>query len=406
MENNSVIVFDNVRKEFSYAGFQATSFIESIIKTVRRDKSDIQTLVAVEHLDFTVGRGEVLGLIGTNGSGKSTALKLATRIIRPTVGSVTVSGRVGALIELGAGFHPELTGRENVFLNASIMGMKKKEVEAKFDDIVTFSELEEFIDLPVKHYSSGMYMRLAFSVAVHIDPDILFVDEILSVGDQAFQNKCLDHIYTLKRKGLTIVMVSHDMQMMRNLCSRLIWIDRGVMKMDGEPEEVLAAYNAHLRQQEKSRKLEENISFTRWGSGDATIKQVRLLNAAGNEPEMFQTGEQLTVELAYETKRPISNPRFGLTFFREDGTLIDAPSSELGGRAIGTLSGSGTVRYTIDSLPFATGVYQLSASIHDSNGITVLDYHDRAYVLRVVTEETIARTGLITMANQWDINAD
>jgi ABC-type polysaccharide/polyol phosphate transport system ATPase subunit len=222
------------------AGRRATTLKAAVLGVFQRAPKD--RFQALRDVSFEVHQGETVGIIGTNGSGKSTVLKLITGIIKPTAGQVTVRGRMSPLIELGAGFHPEFTGRENVFLNGAILGVPKKRLQAAFDDIVAFSEIGAFIDQPVKTYSSGMYTRLAFSIAIHVDPDILVVDEVLAVGDEAFQRKCLQRVHAFREAGKTILLVAHSQQQIAEVCDRVIWLDKGAVRMDGPPAEVLAAY--------------------------------------------------------------------------------------------------------------------------------------------------------------------
>lgn len=238
-----VIEVDRVFKSYRMQGLKPRTLKEAALGLFR--PSTAQVYEALKDVSFSVHAGETVGIIGSNGSGKSTMLKLITGIIRPTSGRVTIDGRISPLLELGAGFHPDFTGRENVFLNGSILGLKRQEVEAMFDDIVTFSEIGDFINQPVKTYSSGMYMRLAFSIAVHVEPDILLVDEVLAVGDMAFQRKCLGRILQFRDAGKTILFVSHDHHAMAKISDRVIWLDRGVKRMDGNADDVLGAYQAN-----------------------------------------------------------------------------------------------------------------------------------------------------------------
>src|SRR5439155_3256927 len=239
----SAVRFDSVSKRFTIHHERARSFQDLLVHGLRRGDSS-EEFWALREISFAAEPGAAIGIVGTNGSGKSTLLKLATRILRPTSGKVTVSGRVSALLELGAGFHPELSGRDNVFLNASILGMQRREVAARFDAIVRFAELERLIDVPVKHYSSGQHARLGFAVAVHVDPDVLLIDEVLSVGDETFQERCLEAIYRFRRAGKTILFVSHDLASVRSLCTEAIWLDQGRVRAHGEPGTVVADYFA------------------------------------------------------------------------------------------------------------------------------------------------------------------
>ncbi len=330
-------------------------------------------------------------------------MKLITRILKPTDGRIIVNGRVSALLELGAGFHQDLTGRENVYLNASLLGLSRAETDVRFDDILAFSELGEFIDMPVKHYSSGMYMRLGFSVAINMDPDVLIVDEILAVGDQAFQTKCMDRIYKMKREGVTIVMVSHNLDVMRRLCSHLLWLENGQMRQIGPAEEVAQQYQAYSNEfdvetlQESSGRKE----FSRMGSRDLEITAVRFLDEAGKEKRLFKTGDTLTVEMAYTAHKPIFNPEFGLAIYRQDGLHINGPNSQFAGLEMGLVEGDGVVRYTIESLPLLPALYLVTTAVHDSQTADAYDYHAQAYSFRIVEGGTAEKYGLIAIPAAW-----
>ncbi len=347
--------------------------------------------------------GQCFGIIGRNGSGKSTVLKLIARIVQPTSGEITVRGRVSALLELGAGFHPDLTGRENIYLNASVLGLDKRETEALFEDIVAFSELGEFINMPVKHYSSGMYMRLGFSVAIHVRPDILIVDEILAVGDQTFQAKCIDRIMEMKRSGVTILFISHDLTNIRELCTDVVWLNKGEVSMIGPTDHVLAHYQNHLFQQAGEQLTYENDirGFRRWGTRQIEIDEVKLLNDQGEKSTIFQTGDSLTVELAYNAHEAIPHPEFGLAIHRQDGAHVTGPNSRAGGVTMGVVQGQGLIRYTIDRLPLLPGRYQLTAAVHDSVHPIAYDYHEEGYSFRVIEGGTEETEGLITIDASW-----
>jgi ABC-type polysaccharide/polyol phosphate transport system ATPase subunit len=354
----------------------------------------------VRDVSFAVHRGETVGFLGRNGSGKSTLLKLASRIYNPTSGSVAVNGRASALLELGAGFHQDLSGRENIYLNGSLLGLSRRDMNRSFDSIVDFSELASFIDMPVRHYSSGMYMRLAFSVAVHVEPDILFVDEILAVGDQAFQSKCIDRIFDIKQSGVTIVIVSHDLRMLRNLCSRMIWIHEGTLRADGRPATVLDAYEGYsqeIQEQQQQRLTDGKRTFNRWGSRDVEITGVRILNGGGAAGGVFKTGDPLQVEISFAAHRPVDNPQFALTFFRWDGVQINGPQFQLGE----TVSGPGTVRYDVSALPFRPTAYNLSVAVYDRHGLQVYDYHDHAYHFTVISGREAEGSGLVDLPASW-----
>jgi ABC-type polysaccharide/polyol phosphate transport system ATPase subunit len=401
--------FENVSKRFMMATERPQTILESVIalangRQVRRRTE--QELWAVRDLSFELAQGESLGIIGRNGSGKSTTLKLITRILRPTTGRISVRGRVSALLELGAGFHPDLTGRENIYLNGSVLGLSKAEVDKHFDSIVAFSELDDFIDVPVKHYSSGMYVRLGFSIAIHVEPDILILDEILAVGDQRFQTKCVEQIFKLKRQGATIVLVSHNLDMVRNLCSQLLWIEHGELRGAGPVQTVAGqymadAYDAYDQGREQTRTNGQD-SFKRWGTREIEIDNVRFLDGDGRQKETFRHGDPLTIEIAYTAHKPIEDPEFGLAIYRQDGIHINGPNTQSGGLDTGILHGPGLIRYHIDELPLLPARYHVTTAIHDSRLPVAYDHHEQAYSFRVVSGDTQELHGLLTIPARWE----
>jgi lipopolysaccharide transport system ATP-binding protein len=400
-----VISFKNVSKRFTFSREQPQSVQETLISVFgRRQKHTKKDLWAVQDLSFNLYPGQALGIIGRNGSGKSTVLKLIARILRPTSGQVTVHGRVSALLELGAGFHPDLTGRENIALNASVLGLSQQDVAEKFDQIVAFSELGEFIDMPVKHYSSGMYMRLGFSVAIHVDPDILIIDEILAVGDQAFQTKCIDRIHEMHQSGVSIVFISHNLSIVQRMCSSLIWLENGHMRASGPTEEVANQYKYQSDTTVGRQLAAESArrSFNRWGSGEIEITGVRFLNANGVEQAYFQTGDEMTIEIAYMAHKPIIRPEFGLAIFRQDGVQVNGPNSQLAGLDIGTVEGPGIIRYKIKNLPLLPTLYQVTTAIHNAQLTHAYDYHEMGYPFRVVTGGTKETDGLLELPATWE----
>ena len=403
-QSQPAIRLQKVSKRFAFTPDTPQSVLESLIALATRRRARTQDLWAVRDVTFAIETGQCVGIIGRNGSGKSSLLKLVARIIQPTTGQIEVRGRVSALLELGAGFHQDLTGRENIYLNASVLGLNRAQTEALFDEIVAFSELGRFIDMPVKHYSSGMYMRLGFSVAIHVRPDILIVDEILAVGDQSFQAKCIDRIMEMKRAGVTILFISHDLSTIGNLCSDVIWLDRGRVCQIGPTEHVLAQYRDHLFQRVGEQLNIENDAggFRRWGTRQIEITGVRLLDEAGDEATIFRTGDRLCVEIAYDAHEPVDAPEFGLALYRHDGLHITGPNTRAGGLALGVVKGRGVVRYAIDRLPFLPGRYQLSAAIHDSERPLAYDYHEEAYAFRVVEGGTAEREGFLALDAAWE----
>jgi len=403
-QSQPAIRLQNVSKRFAFTPDTPQSVLESLISFVSRRRAQTQDLWAVRDVSFEVQPGQCIGIIGRNGSGKSSLLKLIARIIQPTSGQIEVRGRVSALLELGAGFHQDLTGRENIYLNASVLGLSRTETEALFDDIVAFSELGRFIDMPVKHYSSGMYMRLGFSVAIHVRPDILIVDEILAVGDQSFQAKCIDRIVEMKRDGVTILFISHDLSTIGNLCSDVVWLERGRVVQIGPTDHVLTQYRDHLFQRVGQQLSIENEAggYRRWGTRQIEITGVRLLNEAGEEATIFRTGDGLRVEIAYTAHEPIVEPEFGLALYRHDGLHLNGPNTRIAGLEMGVVEGSGVVSYTIERLPFLPGRYQLTAAIHDGERPLAYDFHEEAYAFRVIEGGTRERDGLLALAAKWE----
>jgi len=395
-----VIQFDNVSKKFALRHRRARSFQELTLSLLRRNRGSREVFWALRDVNFTVERGETVGLIGPNGAGKSTALKLISRIIEPTSGQVKVSGRVGALLELGAGFHPDLTGRENIFLNGSILGLSRAQLRHKLDAIIDFAELEHFIDVPVKHYSSGMYVRLGFSVAVNTDPEILLVDEVLAVGDAAFQRKCLDRINDLRRKGITILFVSHSAETVRAICPRVLWLDNGRLMSDGPAESVVTRYLTHAWATDADHLGPEAGEDRRWGCGKVQITGVHLLNGDGEEKQLFHVGEPLTVEMHYQAENRVERPVFGLAIHRGDGTHITGPNTRFAGCDIPCVEGAGTIRYTVPSLPLLEGTYTVSVSAHNWEDTQGFDYHDRLYTFRILPSEG-ERYGVVTLCGEW-----
>ena len=405
----AAIRFKCVSKRFNLHHERPRSFQELAVNLLRRNDSSREEFWALRDVSFEVAPGETVGLTGPNGAGKSTALKLISRIIEPTSGQIEVNGRVGALLELGAGFHPDLTGRENIYLNGSILGLSRAQIQQKLDEIIAFAELERFIDVPVKHYSSGMYVRLGFSVAVHTDPEILLVDEVLAVGDQNFQHKCLERIVELQQRGTTICFVSHNLGAVRRLCSHAIWLDDGIVQAAGDVDDTIAAYLRHAAAEEDARMTatasrEAQKAKTGWGTGDVEIVAVSFLDAAGRERSVFRVGEPWVVRLHYRAHRRIERPVFGLAIHRNDGLHVCGPNTQFAGLDIPFIEGEGAILYHVDRLPLLEGTYLLSVSAHNQADTVMYDYHDRLYTFKVRQVRKGERYGLMNLEGEWEWN--
>ncbi|MGH9682892.1 MAG: polysaccharide ABC transporter ATP-binding protein [Candidatus Acidiferrales bacterium] len=340
----------------------------------RTPRAPVDYLWAVRDVTFDVQQGEVVGLIGRNGAGKSTLLKLLARITRPTEGWAEIHGRVGSLLEVGTGFHPELTGRENVYLSGAILGMKKLEINRKFDEIVAFAEVERFLDTPLKHYSSGMQMRLAFAVAAHLEPEILLVDEVLSVGDMQFQKKCLGKMGDVAKTGRTIVFVSHQMNQIRRLCQRVIWIDAGGIRMEGSAHDVLAAYELAMFAGDRARGLQRaagmKAQFLRWGIAEPASTPAHVLSTLG----------PVTVNFAVELARPIKNGEHGVALFDAERHLMWARAEQ----NLTLEPGVHVFSHSFPTLPLRPGAYQWQVSLWE--GAEMLDLWDCLPDMTIATE--------------------
>ncbi len=321
-----------------------------------------ETIWALRDLNLSVNQGEIVGVIGRNGAGKSTLLKLLSRITEPSTGFAEISGRVGSLLEVGTGFHPELTGQENIFLNGAILGMKRIEIERKFDEIVAFAEVEKFIDVPVKHYSSGMYLRLAFAVAAHLEPEILLVDEVLAVGDAAFQKKCIGRMEGVAREGRTILFVSHNMGAVRELCHRAVWLDGGRICRDGHVDDVVRAYSS-IQVENSFTHLNHEFGFT--------IERIVLKNEAGESTMHFVPGESMAVEIHYQADRPIFRPYVWMTVQSLWGTCF-AANMILDGHRPEVLKGRGRLTCTFRSLCLLPQDYTIVLAVRASDGQAIV----------------------------------
>ncbi|HZW88624.1 MAG TPA: ABC transporter ATP-binding protein, partial [Myxococcaceae bacterium] len=347
-----------------------------------------EELWALRNVSLELGRGRMVGIVGSNGSGKSTLLKVLGGILKPTTGQVSVYGRVSALIELGAGFHPEFTGRENVFINGVLLGLSRAEIRARFDEIVAFAGLEAFVDSPVKTYSSGMYMRLGFAIAVTVDPDVLLIDEVLAVGDEAFQHRCVGKIQEFKAAGKTIILVSHDLGSIERLCDEAVWLDSGRLQAHGEAREVVSRYLDHVAREEartigvehaQAETAARTGSAARWGTREIEISSVKLTDSVGEERYLYESGEACTIRLGFHARQPIENPVFGIGIFRRDGVCCYGTNTAIDGMPWGKITGEGEVTVTIPRLDLVEGDYVLDVAVVEQTDHRPYDYHHRLY---------------------------
>jgi lipopolysaccharide transport system ATP-binding protein len=375
----------------------------------KRHGREDDTIWALRDVSFQADVGEVVGIIGRNGAGKSTLLKILSKITYPTSGSVRVRGRIASLLEVGTGFHDELTGRENVYLNGSILGMRKREVDKHFDAIVDFSGVEQFIDTPIKRYSSGMRLRLGFAVAAHLDPDVLIVDEVLAVGDAGFQKKCINAMDGLRSSGRTVFFVSHNLAAVENLCSRGLWIDSGRIRMDAPAKEVIVSYmGSFAGDQPEGSELSETQD--RLGSGEIRYTRMEYLNPDGTPCALVRSGEAVVLRFHYHAEKTIRDPGFGFRLFSDMGTLITETSHRLNGILIPKVEpGDGYIDVEIDSLNVVPGQYQFSLWITGAGGAPVYDGDVRARLEVAVTDVyksgrmLDSRHGLVYFPQRWTV---
>jgi ABC-type polysaccharide/polyol phosphate transport system ATPase subunit len=360
-------------------------------------RTGAQEVVALRDVSFRVEPGSAVGLVGRNGSGKTTLLRVLSGIIKPSAGHAEVGGRIGSLLELGAGFHPELTGRENVFLNGSIHGLKRSYIREQLDEIVAFAGLEEFIDLPVRTYSSGMYMRLGFAIAAHIDADVLLLDEVFAVGDEQFQRKCFGKIFEFKQRGGTIVFVSHDAAAVERLCDRSILLRGGTVEFDGATHDAIVRYRRLLAADRDPE--ERGAGLKEWGSGEARLDAVELLGPGGEERTQFLSGEPLTLRLRIAADVPLPPPRLSYELRDSSGLLLAGGAQPTGplGWDDGTTSLS--VRYEIERLPLANGRFHLRLGLSDEGSDRLYHWLDDALAFVVVPAGE--ERGTVRIEGRW-----
>ena len=441
---SAAVELDGVAKEYRRygPGRRAGTLKSALLRGRLRDLAPREILRAVDDVSLRIPRGAAFGIVGRNGSGKSTLLKLMAGITRPTAGSVKVHGRVSALIELGAGFHPEISGRENVFINGVMLGLTRREIARRFEEIVEFAEMEDFIDAPVRTYSSGMYMRLGFAVAVHVDADVLLVDEVLAVGDERFSLKCLDKFADYKRRGKTTVLVTHGLDVVERFCDEALWLDAGKVRTSGDPRRVLHAYRGDVETEEehelaagdeKARQAvaAESDAATdpeepadapapaeaahaeaqagdepedmfkaaagRWGDGPVRIDDVRLEGESG-PAHLFQSGARLAIRMRVTAPEEVTDFVFGISIFNAAGVCCYGTNTDIERYRPVALSGAGEVVFVIDSLDLVEGTYKLDVAAHRRDGAQY-DYHRLLYTFRVKSQTRDA--GIYRPAHSW-----
>ncbi len=432
--NKAAITLRNVSKLYRRYAYrrQFSTLKSALLKgSLAGELSPDEVFHAVDDVTFNVRQGTTLGVVGRNGSGKSTLLRLIAGITKPTTGTVDVEGRVSALIELGAGFHPEISGRENVFINGVMLGLSKAEITRRFDEIVEFAELEKFIDAPVKTYSSGMYMRLGFAVAVHVDPDVLLVDEVLAVGDEGFSLKCLDKFGEFKRRGKTILLVTHGLNMVERFCDEALWIDEGKILGAGDPRRVVHSYTTDVEKSEEralavgDQKVQQTLSEPspdavpggidapvstseppgdmlratqgRWGSGPVRIDTVTL-ERDGEETHVFHSGDRLAIRLCVSTETTVTDFVFGISIFNAEGVCCYGTNTDIEEYKSLELVGSGDVIFSIGKLDLVEGTYKLDVAVHTRDGVQY-DYHRLLYTFRV--KSSVKDTGVYRPQHVW-----
>ena len=387
------IKVNDIHKHFRIYSDKGKTFKEKVIFH-KRNRYQIHNVL--NGISFDIPKGQAVGLIGHNGCGKSTLLKLMTRIIYPDSGSIEINGRVSSLIELGAGFHPDMSGRENIYTNASIFGLNKKEIDERLDRIIEFSGLEEFIDNPVRTYSSGMYTRLAFSVAINVDADVLLIDEILAVGDTAFQAKCLEKLRDIKAEGTTIVIVSHSLDQIEELCERSIWIDGGKIKMDGSPNEVHPEYMKYMGMKASVKKAE---TVTVSHEKVAEITAVRMTSEDGSVKNNFRSGEKTVLEFDYRCiPEKTDGLLIGLMLIRNDKLTCYGTNTKRERINQIPLKESGTIRLEIEKLNLVAGTYWFDIALR-SRDMFAYDYKEKAVTFTVYSD--VKEIGIAKLDHKW-----
>jgi ABC-type polysaccharide/polyol phosphate transport system ATPase subunit len=394
MANDMVIEVENVSKRFRLRTAGARTLKSAVLESLRRRGGGAE-FYALRDINFKVRAGQTLGIIGANGAGKSTLLAVLAGTMSPSAGRVRTTGRISTLLELGAGFHPDLSGRDNVYLYGAIMGLPRRVMRERFDAIVDFAELRTFIDQPVKHYSSGMYVRLGFAVAVEADPDILLVDEVLAVGDAAFRRKCLRRMTEFRKRRKAMVVVSHDLETIRSMSDRIVFLDEGRIVGDGEPGEMVRRYEQAARQKGSGGLQRE------WGTREVEITGVEFLDAAGRAADEFAWGDALQARIRYRADRRIDQPVFGYAIATDTGLLINGNNTQIENVEIPFIEGEGSIVLRIDRLTMSRGVYLFSFSVHSADHRT--NYHrlDNVFPISIKAEKNFE--GAVYLPCRWTV---
>jgi len=399
-------IYRKYSEQHRFKTFKSAILKGDLFKSLKSDEK----VMALDNISFKVEKGTTFGVIGENGSGKSTLLKVVSGISKPTSGRVLVNGKVSALIELGAGFHPEITGRENIYINGVMLGLSREEIDKKFNDIVRFAELEDFIDAPVKTYSSGMYMRLGFSIAINVNPDVLLVDEVLAVGDASFVPRCLERIDEFRRRKKTILFVSHDLITVEKICDRVAWLKNGKMKALGDPKRVIDQYiqdvkskkekDFEKKQQEEEAQgdLDQERRENRWGNREIEIEKVRLMDLSGREKRVFTPSDGMVIEMDFHTKDSIKDFVFGIGMFNSQGVCCYGTNTVLEGFKSESVQGRGKVSFLIKSLDLINGTYYLDVAAHRQDGFPY-DYHRNLYSFMISSK--FIDSGIYRPQHSW-----
>jgi ABC-type polysaccharide/polyol phosphate transport system ATPase subunit len=393
----AAIAVDGVSKRFRLYHERNQSLKAAFL---RRRRAEYEEFWALRGVSLEVPEGSTFGLIGENGSGKSTLLKCMARILRPEEGSIRTRGKISALLELGAGFHPELSGRENVYLNGSILGLSRRQLDQRFDEIVEFAGLEHFIDTPVRSYSSGMYVRLGFSVAINVDPDILLIDEILAVGDADFQRKCGEKFAELRSRGKTLVIVSHALPSIRNLCDSVALLEHGDLRRVGPAADVVDEYLGDVF----AERSEEGEYGVRWGSGEGRVETIELLDASGQPVKRVRTGDTVVFRFHYATSERVPQPVFGMAVHTIDGVHVTGPNTRESDTIPDAIEGTGFVDFRVERLLLVPGTYDVSGTLYNYSCTHAYDHRHRAFRFDVEHGEPRAEFGVVSLGGIWDLD--